>query len=130
MIMSAIRAKGTDPEETLISTLRRSGIRSGRRHLKKLPGRPDLSFLDQRIAVFVNGCYWHRCPYCKKPLPKSHRSFWRKKFEANVERDKRKNRELRKLGWRPIVVWECRLKNDPEKQVARIKKMLDLPLTK
>lgn len=129
-IMSSIRAKNTGPEKTLINYLKKACIRGMRRHRKELPGRPDISFPNEKIAIFVNGCYWHRCPYCKKPLPKSHRSFWRKKFEANIERDKRKSRELRKIGWNSLVIWECRLKKNPGREVARIKKMLDLPLGK
>lgn len=130
LVMSAIRAKDTNPEKTLISQLRKNKVFGLRRYRKDLPGSPDLSFESHKVAVFVNGCYWHRCPYCKKPLPKTHRAFWKRKFAANLERDIRKKKELRKLGWRSVVIWECRLKKGPEREVARIKKMLDLPWIK
>ena len=126
-IMSAIGAKNTGPEMALLSQLKKAGIRGVRRYQKNLPGRPDISLYEAKIAIFVNGCYWHRCPYCKKLLPKQNRDFWRKKFEANVKRDSIKARQLRKLGWRPLVIWECRLKKNPTNEVRKIIKAMDLP---
>lgn len=79
-----------------------------RLHDKKLPGRPDLVLPGKKVAVFVHGCYWHRHAGC--PLaytPKSRVGFWTNKFEQNVERDRRVSEELRDLGFRVIIVWEC-----------------------
>ena len=111
-VMSAIRAKNTQPELILGEMLIRAKVKGFRRHLKGIPGRPDFAFPKKKVAVFVHGCFWHGCPYCKLPLPKTHRAFWKNKIETNNIRDKRKNRELRKLGWLPVTVWACRLKTD------------------
>lgn len=93
-------------------------------HWKKVPGRPDLAFPRRKLAVFVNGCYWHRCPRCNLPVPKTHKSFWEKKFELNVARDKRKYGELRADGWRVLVVWECEMREDMDRCVERVKRLL------
>ena len=81
-MMRANRAKNTTPELVLRRELSQRGLRGYRLHRKGVPGRPDLSFGPQRLAIFVNGCYWHRCPRCQLPLPRTHTDFWRAKFEA------------------------------------------------
>jgi DNA mismatch endonuclease (patch repair protein) len=65
-----------------------------------------------RIAIFVNGCYWHRCPTCRLPAPKANAEFWREKFDRNVERDRAARETLAAAGWRVITVWEHDLRND------------------
>jgi len=72
----------------------------------------------------VNGCFWHRCPKCDLPFPKSHSSFWAKKFELNVARDVRKCADLESSGWRVLIIWECEIKKDLGSCVKRIKKAL------
>ena len=72
----------------------------------------------------MNGCFWHRCPRCALPLPKSHSDFWRKKFELNEERDMRKNKALKLASWRVVTVWECEIKEDVDRVVLRIKRAL------
>ncbi len=125
-VMSANRAKGTKPELILRKALRIAGISGSRSHLPNIPGRPDAVFPKEHLAIFVHGCFWHRCSYCKDPLPKTHRSFWKKKFLANKLRDKKKNAELRKLGWRVLTVWECQIKRDAVVVAERIKRSLAL----
>lgn len=110
--MSAIRAKNTGPERVVREVLSRAGVRGYRLHWKCVAGRPDIAFPKRRVAVFVHGCFWHGCPYCKPKLPKTHRAFWKRKIETNKARDKRKVRELRRLGWRVVTVWACRLASD------------------
>ena len=83
----------------------RTGARGYRVH-SKLPGRPDLAFPGVRLAVFVHGCFWHRCPSCSLPTPKANREFWEAKFAENLARDDRVVAELRVLGWDWIVIWE------------------------
>lgn len=104
--MSAIGSRNTKPELILRQTLWRMGIRGYRLNWKKALGRPDICFPSRKIAIFVHGCFWHRCPYCQPTLPKSHSDFWRKKFSDNVARDLRVTTELKKKGWR-VIVWEC-----------------------
>jgi DNA mismatch endonuclease (patch repair protein) len=62
------------------------------------------------VAIFVNGCYWHRCPYCALPLPKTNVEFWQQKFERNMARDARTHRTLLEQRWCVLDVWECQLK--------------------
>ena len=121
-VMSRIRGKDTKPELVLRRALRKVGASGYRLHWKKASGRPDIAFPGKKLAVFVHGCYWHRCPHCGPSMPKSHTDFWKKKFERNQERDARKIRELEDAGWNVIVVWECQLKKDslgPAKDIKR-----------
>ena len=119
-VMSANKAKNTKPELLLRKTLWSMGVRGYRLHPKVVPGRPDITFNQRRIAIFVNGCFWHQCPYCKPSNPKTHISFWNQKFKKNVERDIQKMYLLHKSKWKVIVVWECQLKNNPENLIKSI----------
>ena len=108
--MSRIPNKDTKPELLVRSLLHRAGYRftvNGPKN-KSLPGRPDIVLPKFKAVVFVHGCYWHRHRNCKYAYtPKSRVEFWDAKFDANVKRDRRNQRDLRKLGWKMIVVWEC-----------------------
>lgn len=111
-VMSRIGAKNTKPELHLRKALWEAGMKGYRLHYKKVPGRPDIVFPSQKLAIFVHGCYWHKCPHCNLPSPKHNTAFWNDKFEKNVARDQRKVNELQALGWRTSVVWECEIKKD------------------
>lgn len=124
-VMSANKRKDTKPEITLRRALWAEGARGYRKNWKSLPGRPDIAFPTRRVAIFINGCYWHRCPKCRLPIPKTNSDFWKEKFRMNKLRDKKKIRELQKLGWKTMVVWECEIRHDLAKEVSLIKKMLD-----
>ncbi len=119
-VMSANRAKNTKPEVTLRRALWAQGLRGYRLHLKTVPGRPDLAFPVKRLAVFVHGCFWHRCSICKPSTPKSNIDFWRNKFDRNIERDERKARDLIEAGWKVLVIWECEIKQNLTEVVKRI----------
>jgi len=107
--MSRIRGKNTQPELIVRSTLHRLGYRF-RLHRSDLPGKPDVVLPKYRTCIFVHGCYWHRHSGCKYAYePKSRVDFWQKKFRDNVERDKRKRKELERLGWNVVVIWECQV---------------------
>jgi DNA mismatch endonuclease (patch repair protein) len=108
--MSLIRSRDTVPELTLRRALHAMGLRY-RIHVSKLPGRPDVVFPSRRVAVFVNGCFWHghRCP--AGHVPKSNSTFWRTKVETNRSRDARNILKLRNSGWKVIVVWECQVRS-------------------
>lgn len=107
--MSRIRGADTEPEQLVRLFLRSVGIRY-RLNDKRLPGRPDIVVPRARTAIFVHGCYWHRHEGCQlTTTPKSNSDFWARKFEGNVERDRRKERVLRELGWVVEVVWECEI---------------------
>jgi|SRR5579871_5581645 len=126
-VMRANRSRDTGPELLLRSALTAMGVRGYRLHSPSLPGRPDLSFGRAGLAVFVNGCFWHRCPHCKKGLPKTHTDYWKAKFSANVQRDARKAQILRRRGWRVLVVWECEVDANPVKSAARVARRLSRP---
>lgn len=123
-VMSANRARNTGPELRLRSALREIGVRGYALHLRGLPGRPDLAFRGRRLAVFVNGCFWHRCPYCGPSTPKSNVKFWQAKFDANRDRDRRKLAELHLEGWKTLTLWECRIRADPVGAAERIARRL------
>ncbi|KXK00876.1 MAG: T/G mismatch-specific endonuclease [Acidobacteria bacterium OLB17] len=108
--MSANRSKNTKPEMLLRRSLWRANLRGYRLHYKRVPGRPDISYVSKKVAIFVHGCFWHRCPKCNYPLPKTNTQFWQTKFDSNVERDRRKKADLTRLGWKVVTVWECDLK--------------------
>lgn len=76
----------------------------------KVPGKPDIAFPGRKIAIFVNGCFWHRCPKCNPSQPKRNVEFWEAKFRRNVERDRAAVAALTQMGWTPITIWECELK--------------------
>jgi DNA mismatch endonuclease (patch repair protein) len=101
--MSRMPRKDTRPERILRSELHRRGLRF-RTHVA-LPGRPDVIFTRAKLAVFVDGCFWHRCPE-HATAPKNNSAWWADKLEANVQRDARQTTQLVALGWTVLRVWE------------------------
>lgn len=122
--MQANRGKNTRPEMELRCLLRAAGFPGYRLHWKKAPGRPDIAFPGRKVAIFVNGCYWHRCPHCHPPAPRANAEFWEAKFVANEARDARQIAELEATGWVVITVWECQLRTDPQSVVAEVVRRL------
>jgi DNA mismatch endonuclease (patch repair protein) len=117
-LMSRIRSHGNVATELrFIRLLKHSGITGWRRH-HCLHGKPDFVFLNLRLAVFVDGCFWHGCPRCYGE-PKSNRAFWRRKITANRKRDLAVNRALRKSGWRVLRVWQHELKRRNEARLLK-----------
>jgi DNA mismatch endonuclease (patch repair protein) len=109
-LMARVRRSGTTPELAVWKAARSLGFEF-ERNRSDLPGSPDLVFPAVRLCVFVHGCFWHRHPGCRRAsTPSSNRDFWVLKFQANVARDRRARRKLRALGWRTLVIWECRTK--------------------
>ena len=109
--MQGNKGKDTKPELLVRRRLCDAGLVGYRLHWD-VPGRPDIAWPGKRVAIFINGCFWHRCPYCKPPMPKSNVEYWTAKFARNVERDENNLRELREKGWTVHVIWECQLKKD------------------
>jgi DNA mismatch endonuclease, patch repair protein len=126
--MQANRAKDTTPERILRKSLWLCGLRGYRLHPKNVPGRPDISFGRYKIAIFVHGCFWHRCPKCKLPLPKNNREFWIKKFGRNRARDKRKTRVLRAEGWKVFEFWECEITRMADTFARKVNRLLTTEL--
>lgn len=112
--MSRIRSKDNrSTERRLRSALAGAGIAGFKMHLKSLPGRPDFAFLEQKVAVFVDGCFWHGCPDCYV-RPKSNQSYWDDKLSRNKARDANANAELIQMGWTPLRIWEHGVKQPSE----------------
>jgi len=116
--------RGTSPELALRAALRAAGLR-GYRIDRRIEGvRPDIVFGPSRVAVFVHGCFWHRCPTCRHPLPRSHRDFWLAKFRRNRVRDRQKRRILEAADWRVIEVWEHEVRDDLARVVRAIRRSI------
>jgi len=111
-MMAGITGKNTKPEHIVRRYLHRRGFRF-RLHRQDLPGKPDIVLPKYHTVIQVHGCYWHRHEGCRyATTPASNRDFWMRKFEANVERDRRQRRELETLGWRVVVIWECQMDSE------------------
>lgn len=117
-VMIANKASNTKPELALRRYLREKGFRGYRINWKKAPGRPDVCYPGRKIAIFVHGCFWHRCPKCNYNLPKSNTEFWRKKFELNIARDLAKKEILEAMGWKVLILWECDIKKGMLSEVS------------
>lgn len=122
--MRSNKRKDTGPELKLRKALRDAGF-PGYRLQWDVPGRPDICYPGRKVAIFVNGCFWHRCPYCNLHIPKHNHEYWVHKFETNVLRDKRVQEELKQQGWTVIVVWECEIKKDMEGTIKELTSILD-----
>jgi DNA mismatch endonuclease (patch repair protein) len=124
-VMALVRNKDTNPEMRVRRLVHSLGYRY-RLHVRELPGCPDLVFPARRCVILVHGCFWHQ-HHCKAGdrLPKSRVRFWKEKLTANVERDAKQRRALRRLGWRVMTIWECEtLARSSERLIRRISKFL------
>ena len=109
--MSKVSGKETKPEIIVRKFLFAQGFRY-RKNDKRLHGKPDIVLPKYKTAIFVHGCFWHGHQNCKKSaLPQTNYEFWKNKIQGNTERDKSNQKQLKKLGWKIIVVWQCRIKN-------------------
>jgi DNA mismatch endonuclease (patch repair protein) len=106
--MSLVHRRDTKPEQFVRALLRVLGYRY-RLHGSDLPGKPDIVVRRSKRAIFVNGCFWHQHKCSHYRMPRTRLDFWRPKLEANVERDTRSRSQLRRAGWRVLVLWECQL---------------------
>ena len=123
-MMSRIRGRDTAPELQVRSILHRMGYRFTLDN-RDMPGSPDIVLPRYDVAIFVHGCFWHRHEGCRyATTPKTRRSFWNAKFQANIARDRRVTAALRRDGWRVWTVWECQLRA-PEKVASRLQRMLE-----
>ena len=120
--MSHIRGKDTRPEETVRKYLFSKGCRY-RKNDSRYPGKPDLVLPKYHTVIFVHGCFWHRHPGCRyATTPSTSREFWQRKFDQNVARDRKVQKQLEADGWNVIVVWECEIsrKTDREERLERL----------
>jgi len=122
-VMARIRGRGNkDTELALLSLFRRNHV-SGWRRNRPVFGKPDFVFPKHRIALFVDGCFWHGCPL-HATKPRNNAAFWRRKLAANKARDKRATRTLRRTGWQVLRIWEHELAKAPQRCVEKVAALL------
>lgn len=120
--MSRIRGKDTKPEILLRKSLWKKGFRY-RTHYK-LPGKPDVVFVARKIAIFVDGCFWHGCPV-HGVRPKTNAAFWEKKIQSAIDRDKKNKLLLEKDGWRVLHYWEHEIEEDLDGLIKELVRLLN-----
>lgn len=122
--MSRIRSRDTKPEVRFRKLLWLCGMRGYRLH-SKLPGRPDLAFSRKKVAIFVDGCFWHGCSECSDGrAPTTNTGYWSAKRATNQERDQRRTRELEAMGWLVLRFWEHEILADAESCVGKVMEAL------
>lgn len=121
--MQSVRGKGTRLEKRLFAMLAGMGLKGWKKNVENIMGKPDIAFVNQRVVVFIDGCFWHGCPYCRRKLPETNREYWQRKIQRNVALAKLYNRQLRRDGWTVIRVWEHDIANT-SKIKARILRAL------
>lgn len=119
--MAASKGKDTSPELLLRKALWAMGHRYRIGH--GLPGRPDLVFVSKRVAVFVDGCFWHRCPQHFR-MPRSNRGYWEKKIARNESRDAAVSEQLAAKGWQVVRIWEHDLRQEPDAVIRKLHEIL------
>jgi len=117
-VMARIKSKDTKPEWVVRRYLYSRGYRY-RKNVKKMPGSPDIVLRKYGVVIFVHGCFWHGHSI-DGHIPQSNSDYWRKKIERNQKRDELNKRQLLKMGWAVIVVWECQLKSSKRNQTLKI----------
>jgi len=108
--MSRVKGKNTGLEIIVRKLLSESGFKYYRLNVSRLPGKPDIVFSRLIKVIFIHGCFWHLHSCKKYRIPKTRKMFWTNKLSSNVLRDKRNYKELKKQGWKILVLWECQLR--------------------
>lgn len=114
LIMRAVKSKNTKSTELALLKVFRENHITGWRRTYPVKGHPDFVFLDKRIAIFVDGCFWHGHD-CRNTRPADNAEYWKNKRERNIQRDKEATQHFQNRGWTVIRIWECELK---KKQLA------------
>jgi len=123
-LMSGIRGRGNAATELRLAGLLRTHGIAGWRRRQRVLGHPDFTFRTARLVIFVDGCFWHGCPR-HYVAPKSNRTFWMRKRRTNRARDCAVVRDLQRLGWTIIRIWECELREMPRASVAKILRAIE-----
>lgn len=121
-IMRAVKAKDTKLEIAFRSALWKHGMRFCK-HVKSLPGKPDIVFPSLRMSIFIDSCFWHGCPIHFR-IPKSNINYWEHKINRNRQRDEEINRKYKEMGWEIVRIWEHEIKEDLEKAVTKIQEIV------
>lgn len=121
--MSQIKSRNTKTELKLRKCARKNGFKNYKTK-SRLPGKPDLYFPSQKIAVFIDGCFWHKCPKCFIK-PKSNLDYWQKKIKNNMKRDKEINHALKKIGVRVLRFWEHEINKNTEQCFLKLRRVYE-----
>lgn len=119
-IMSRVKGTNTTPELMFRKLLHSTGLRY-RLHYN-LPGKPDVAIVSKKVAIFIDGCFWHKCPKCFRP-PKSNRDYWEAKIKGNLKRASAVNKKLKRAGWTVVRIWEHEAAQGIQKRVNKILKL-------
>jgi DNA mismatch endonuclease (patch repair protein) len=118
-VMSKIKDKDTKPEKIIRTMLHNMGYRF-RLHRRDMPGNPDIVLPKYKKVIFVHGCFWHGHKGCARAKrPSSNENFWSEKLAKNMERDKKNQKELIKLGWNYLIIWQCQIKKVNSEKIAQ-----------
>lgn len=104
--MQAVKGKGTKLEKRLWAMLAGMRLKGWKKNADTITGKPDVVFISQRVALFIDGCFWHGCPYCRRKLPQTNREYWERKIKRNVELAQLHNEQLQRDGWAVVRIWE------------------------
>jgi DNA mismatch endonuclease (patch repair protein) len=119
--MQAVKGKATSLERRLSAMLAGMGLKGWEKNVGDVPGKPDIVFAHERLAIFIDGCFWHGCPDCRRRLPQTNRQYWVRKINRNVALAKANNRRLRTNGWTVIRIWEHELNKPTSTEKIRVK---------
>jgi DNA mismatch endonuclease, patch repair protein len=119
--MRAVKGKGTKPERQLWAMLAGMGIKGWRKNASDIDGKPDIVFDDERVVIFIDGCFWHKCPLCKRKLPRTNKEYWERKIGRNVELAKKYNKTLLASGWVVIRIWEHEMRSAESREQIKAK---------
>ena len=122
-IMAAVRGKNTSPELDLRRALFAAGIRGWRCHYRRVPGTPDLAWPARKVAVFVDGAFWHGHP--SRHRPGRSGKYWDEKIAGNVERDRRVDAQLKEAGWAVLRLWDFEVKKQLDASVEAVQSLLE-----
>jgi DNA mismatch endonuclease (patch repair protein) len=125
-VMSRIRSEQTGVEMALRKYLWRKGWRGYRINFKDLPGKPDIAYIPKKVAIFVDGCFWHKCPRCYAE-PKTNKDYWIPKIQRNIDRDQQQNIILENMGWTVVRIWEHEIEEDIDACAEKVVKILKDP---
>ena len=118
--MRAVKGKGTKLELRLFAMLAGMRVNGWRKNANYVEGKPDVVFLDKKVAIFIDGCFWHGCPICNRKLPETNRDYWTGKIDRNVELANIYNHKLADSGWTIIRIWEHELNDKTAMQKIKL----------
>jgi DNA mismatch endonuclease (patch repair protein) len=119
--MQAVKGKKTRLERVVFSMLAGMRLKGWVQNANEISGKPDVVFFKQKVAIFIDGCFWHGCPYCRRKLPQTNRKYWKNKISRNAELALLHHAQLQNEGWEVIRIWEHELHNPEERQSIRNK---------